>query len=165
MEWVTEGAVIFLSHAFWHPLTTFGVLVIFLHTPGFRCFAAPPRATGCRPPGSIIPRTPCAKVKQFVVLLCRKSPANLKQAPISGQQWAAGYETMPLYENAPPRANHRRGELGASPKQLHGLEDNLEYVPYNRKDCYYLGGGVFVHNKNAAPTAPCRRSGRCRPAS
>ena len=87
MEWVTEGAVIFLSHAFCHPLTTFGVLVIFLHTPGFgasvfgfayavtgrvfdslacyaltgRYFAAPPRATGCRPPGSIIPRTPCDK--------------------------------------------------------------------------------------------------------
>ena len=69
------------------PPGAFGVLVIFLHTPGFgasvfgfayavtgrvfdslacyaltgRCFAAPPRATGCRPPGSIIPRTPCAK--------------------------------------------------------------------------------------------------------
>ena len=65
--------------------------------------------------------------------------------------WVAGYETMPLYENAPPWANHRRGELGASPEQLHGLEDNLEYVPYNRKDCYYLGGGIVIDHKQMPP--------------
>ena len=40
MEWVTEGAVIFLSHAFCHPLTTFGVLVIFFAYPGVWGFAS-----------------------------------------------------------------------------------------------------------------------------
>ena len=48
------------------------------------------------------------------------------------------------------------GAGGASPQQLHGLENYLEHVPDNRQDCHYLGGGIISHDRNAATTAPCR---------
>ena len=56
------------------------------------------------------------------------------------------------FRNKTPRQGQAvAGRLGASPEQLYGLGDNLEHVPYNRKDCDYFGGGIVIDHKQMPP--------------
>ena len=48
--------------------------------------------------------------------------------------------------NRPIQGEPWMGRLGASPQQLHGLDDNLEYVPDNREECHYFGGGIIIQH-------------------
>ena len=51
----------------------------------------------------------------------------------------------------PARGKPWRGDWGASPQQLYGLDDDFEHVPDNREECHYFGGGIVIDHKQMPP--------------